>query len=209
MVNFSGWLRQPSTITGIGALVGLAAATIADFLTGSATADTAVGAIVFGVMHLFVNDNSALPADTRALVADVMKAELTGTLKETLPTLIQDGFKVATDLSKPAEVAPVPIGASSVSRGLGGAGLAIALIAFITLPACTKEDLKTACLVDGALIPVTNAILLQTAPSTARAVAIDQTLVHPAVVKFCEGLGGVPVVTPAPPAADLVAKTAG
>ena len=63
------------------------------------------------------------------------------------------------------------------------------------LPPAQLSNLKLACAVDGAVVPVADPVLAAAVPSTAPAVTIDLLLVHPAVVALCAQLGGVPVAT--------------
>lgn len=64
-----------------------------------------------------------------------------------------------------------------------------------SVPPAQLTNLKIACAVDGAVVPVADPVLAAAVPSTAPAVTIDLLLVHPAVVKLCADLGGVPVAT--------------
>ncbi len=57
---FEGWLRQPTTIAGIGALVAALSGLLAHLSTGNPTVDAIAAAVGFALPHLLINDNSAL-----------------------------------------------------------------------------------------------------------------------------------------------------
>jgi hypothetical protein len=56
--GFLGWLRQPTTIHGIGALLGVAAGLLAHVLTGDMTRTAAIAALFYAAPHLLINDIS-------------------------------------------------------------------------------------------------------------------------------------------------------
>lgn len=66
-----------------------------------------------------------------------------------------------------------------------------------SLPPAQLTDLKVACAVDGAVVPIADPMLALLVPSAAPAVGIDQLLVHPAVVSVCAAIGGSPVAAAA------------
>lgn len=55
----AGWLRQPSTILGIGVMLALGTYAAATVLTGNASLAQVAAATVFGAVHLLIDDNTA------------------------------------------------------------------------------------------------------------------------------------------------------
>ena len=87
------------------------------------------------------------------------------------------------------------------------------LAVLLGLSACAgntpAQNLKLACAIDGAVVPIADPVLAAAVPSTAPAVTVDVLLVHPAVVALCAAKGGVPVAAAAKAAAAaVVAHTA-
>lgn len=71
--------------------------------------------------------------------------------------------------------------------------LAVLALAGCDTPAAVPQQLKVACAVDGAVVPLADPMIALLVPSAAPAVGVDQLLVHPAVVATCAALGGSPV----------------
>jgi hypothetical protein len=222
-VDFRGWVRQPSTILGIGTILGLIASALAAYEGGSVSAIIAFGGVVFGVVHLVLPDNSQAAADAQALAMEVVKDTANHALTTALPQILRDALRFLTDL-KPAKPAPDPAvaqlgtGTGAIASTLG----ALLLMVALGLSACSmtpaqkaqmQTDIQTveqaACLVDGVVQPIAAPVLATLVPQASIAVSIDNALVHPNVVKFCANLGGTPVaetataapVVPATPAA--------
>lgn len=55
-----------------------------------------------------------------------------------------------------------------------------------------KLALSVACNVDGAVVPIAQPVVAGLVPTAAGIVALDQALVHPAVVQACAAVGGAP-----------------
>ena len=61
-----------------------------------------------------------------------------------------------------------------------------------------KANTAVACAVDGVLQPIGAATLTALVPETAHGVSIDTLIVHPAIVKLCTDMNGVPVQAATP-----------
>ncbi|MFI4982710.1 MAG: hypothetical protein ACHQIO_20355 [Nevskiales bacterium] len=93
------WLRQPTTVTGIAALIATAAGAVAQYLTGQATFAASAGGIAFAVTHLAMNDNSAAPSSVQKLVVDAVTAATQKHIVAALPQLVVDGLAAAQAIS--------------------------------------------------------------------------------------------------------------
>lgn len=74
------------------------------------------------------------------------------------------------------------------------------LVVLLALSACAGSvppaqltNLKIACAVDGALVPLADPMIAAAVPAAAPAVGVDLLVVHPAVVALCASVGGSPV----------------
>ncbi len=99
-MSFARWLRQPTTITGIGSLFGAISGMAADLVTGQSGVGAAVGAVVFAGVHLVVNDNS-VATDAGTLAGAAVTAGLAGPVGalESVPVLAADTVKLAGDVA--------------------------------------------------------------------------------------------------------------
>jgi hypothetical protein len=221
--DFRGWIRQPSTILGIGSIGGLAADALASYVGGTTTAANAAGVLVFGVVHLALNDNTQAAADAQAFATEIITDAATHTLNVKLPQIMQEGLAFLGDFRKPDPVPVSAAGGGAIAKTLG----AIALVSLIGLSACALTPTQTVnlqtdaqalatgvqtaahigCPVDGVVVPVADTVIAALVPGSAGAVTVDTALVHPAVLKLCAGLGGgAPVAVPeAAPAAAVPA----
>jgi hypothetical protein len=59
-------------------------------------------------------------------------------------------------------------------------------------PQQLQQALQAACKIDGVVVPIAQTQMATLVPASAGAVTIDELLIHPAVVKYCAGLGGTP-----------------
>lgn len=133
-MSIQTWLRQPTTITGIASLLGVAAGVAGHVLTGDMTAAAAAGAIAFAGTHMLVDDNTKAAA-VQTLVTDGVNAAISGHLRDRLPTLLKDAVAVATtQAANPAVVVaqqspPGPDAQSggAIARVLGGLMLVASL----------------------------------------------------------------------------------
>lgn len=100
---------QPTTILGIGGLVGVVAGAVAQVLTGHMEIAVAAGISVAGLVHVVLPDNSDEPNAVEKLVQDAVQAAITRNFVGALPQLLTDGLAVVNGLQKPAPVpAPQP-----------------------------------------------------------------------------------------------------
>ncbi len=88
------WLRQPSTITGLSAVVAAGAGVASGQLTPSA----ALPVVVFGAVGMLLPDHTAAAGDARKLAADILAGK--GNAANPAP-LVADVAALASDLSKP------------------------------------------------------------------------------------------------------------
>ena len=213
MFNFRGWLRQPTTILGLGTFGGVVCASLAQYFTGNETASAVVGAVVFGSVHLAMPDNSAIASDAQTLAVDFTRNAVKHTIN--MQTIMADASKVMVDLAEPPkpETAFTAPRTGSIAAALG----VFSLFGLFGLAACNMtpaqqadlqqqiaQGVQIGCVVDGVAQPIAAPVLAGLVPSSAGAVGVDTLLVHPAVVNFCKSLGGtattVPIPTPPAPA---------
>lgn len=98
-MNIKKWLRQPSTIDGIGWLIGVAAGAAAHVVTKQTSDAAAVCVVAKGAVHLLINDSTAeAPVDNslESLVRDSVTAIATKKLEAAIPTLTVDVLKLVT-----------------------------------------------------------------------------------------------------------------
>ncbi len=115
-MNISAWLRQPTTINGISALVGLGSSVLGGVITHQITHDPdtvkyaagGLGLFVGAVVHLLLPDNSAEQSATEKLVADAVAAAASRRLAQALPVLIQDGMAVVGAIGAAPPPSPPP-----------------------------------------------------------------------------------------------------
>lgn len=120
--NIDTWLRQPTTVLGLGTLGGTVTAAMAHYaIGGNAALSLGVGSIAFAMVHLVVNDNSVAPSKVETLVTDAVTAIVSKNLAAALPGLLKDGMAVATALQPaPSTVsACAPAISASVTAGVG------------------------------------------------------------------------------------------
>lgn len=217
MFNLRGWLRQPTTILGLGTSGGALCAALAQYFIGSETADMVVGIVFFCLVHLVMPDNSAAASDAQALAAEFTRAAVKHTIN--MQTIMKDASAVMVDLAGPPAPAATALGSASASGGSIAAALGIVgLFCLSGLAACdvtpaqqqaieakVTQDAQVGCLIDGTAQPIAASVLSGLVPSAAGAVSLDTLLVHPAVVNFCKTLGGTTTTVPA--AAPAAAAT--
>lgn len=166
-----------------------------------------IGALMFflpenrGVItadHVFLALLKMLPANYRVPVPDFAP-----TPEPERPT------KLSGLAAEPAgNTAPVANKGSIASLGSVAAMLMLALFAPLLLSGCTSDGQLTpqarqiigaACKVDGVAQPIAVSVVPTLVPQATPIASIDNALVHPAVVKACDAIGGTPVaVTMAP-----------
>lgn len=223
--DFRGWVRQPSTILGFGTIGGLIASAFASYEGGAVSGIVAAGALVFALVHLAMPDNSQAAADAQKLAIDLMKGVATHSFETTIPQMFRDGMRFVTDMNPKGAAdgsAPVATAQFTVGQAVDAAGAPVVMVqstsavaaaagplttaavllcltgAAFGLAACgTPAQQQAACQTDAGVQPLGAALLTTLVPASDGVVSLDTLLVHPAVVKYCAGLGGTPAAVPA------------
>lgn len=113
-MDFNNWIRQPTTIHGLGVLAAGLGAGMSQLVTGNPTVDGVVAVIAYVLMHLGIDDHSV----TEKVITS-MTAEIGQSLAPLLaPTAVIPPTPVATIATTgtvpaapvvPAASAPVPV----------------------------------------------------------------------------------------------------
>jgi hypothetical protein len=113
-MDFKKWLRQPSTIVGLGVGLGTVAGVGIYYVTGNAEAAYTVAGVVVSAVGMAVNEaaGTKADADTQKLLADLLSS-LQAKNTANLPTIGADAIAVAKDIeaAKPLPEAPAQNGA--------------------------------------------------------------------------------------------------
>ena len=96
------WLRDPTTINGLGVAAGVIAGAVAHALSGSGGWALALGASATALLHVVMPSQSQFPTDVGVLVQDVARAAIEKRLAAQLPTLAEEGLRAIAALSPPA-----------------------------------------------------------------------------------------------------------
>lgn len=105
--TLKAWLRQTSTIHGIGVLVGAGAAAVAYAFTHDAKTAGVVWGSTFGIVCVAMNDNTGDKSSVEQLASDAIQAVVTQRVGAMLPTLGADLVRVF-QAATPAVVAVTP-----------------------------------------------------------------------------------------------------
>jgi len=73
-MSAKGWLRQPTTITGIASALAAIAAAGAHAAALDSTTVSLIGAAVFSLVHMLVDDNT-VAHDAETLAIDLLRAQ--------------------------------------------------------------------------------------------------------------------------------------
>lgn len=112
-MDIQAFIKQPSTILGLGTLAGTIGGIVAHILTHDTTVTAGVGAIAFAAVHVFMPDNSAAPSAVEKLATDAITAIMQKRLAAAMPLLfadtvaVVDAFKT-TSATVTAPTAPTP-----------------------------------------------------------------------------------------------------
>lgn len=112
MTTLTSWLKQPTTINGIGALVGVAGGAVAYALTHSGEWAASAALVAGGIVHIAMPDNSAEQSAVEKLTSDAVNAAIAHRLNAALPELLGDGLAVMKAAAPPAvanAAAPAPV----------------------------------------------------------------------------------------------------
>lgn len=71
-MNINNWIRQPTTLHGLGVIAAGAGAALSQVTTGNHTVDAVIGALAYVAVHLGVDDHSAAEASAQAFVTDLV-----------------------------------------------------------------------------------------------------------------------------------------
>jgi hypothetical protein len=105
-MSFQMWVRQPTTIAGLAALVGSIGGAVAHFWAGEPVSGATVGGLVASAVLLFVNDNT-VAKNAGTLVTDAVDAAVSRHFNDRMPTLINDAVVLEQAVARRAVDAPV------------------------------------------------------------------------------------------------------
>ncbi|HEY4173601.1 MAG TPA: hypothetical protein VGM42_11290 [Rhodopila sp.] len=71
-MNLDAWIRQPSTLHGIGVMAAGVGAALAQVATGNPKVDAVVAVVGYVLVHLGINDNSSLQTSVTAFTDDLL-----------------------------------------------------------------------------------------------------------------------------------------
>lgn len=91
--KIKGWVRQPTTIHGIGVLTATAVGIGAYYVTGNSVTAVGLAGSAFGVIATLMNDANADKSCVEALVSDAVTAIATQHLSPMLPQLAADASR--------------------------------------------------------------------------------------------------------------------
>lgn len=72
-MNFDRWIRQTSTIHGLGVAAAGVGAGLAHLTTGNPKVDAVVAVVAYVLLHLGIDDHSAAEQSVTALTADLIQ----------------------------------------------------------------------------------------------------------------------------------------
>lgn len=88
--TFKEWIRTPTTIHGVGALLGVAAGVVCYYATRDVDTAAVVAGSMFGVVCMAMGDNSGDKSSVEKLVADAIQAIVSQKVAAAIPTLGAD-----------------------------------------------------------------------------------------------------------------------
>ena len=195
--DFQGWLRQPSTITGIAGFATAIITGVAHYFAGDATLDVVVGSVTFSAVHLVINDNSQAAADAQALAIDLTKGVANHTLETTIPQILRDGIKLVGDIRSPASPPPGTVSGSSIGAGVGTAAALLVVTWLVT--ACSASAVPKGQLYCAKLQGVEPLVVALADEAGAPVTVTGMTKAF--VDGACGMIDAIPVMPPANPAA--------
>lgn len=181
--NLSAWIGQVTT--GHGAMI--LGPTLLAVASGTMSWQTAIPLLVAGAIGLLWPENTALKTAAQNAATDV----------EALIAAYRSGLDHgAAIVAEPKPPAPEAASGNATAALSLMAGLLLAGI----VSACTAQqqtDVAIGCNLDQSFQPIAADLLATLVPASSDAVSIDDLLVHPAVVAYCQSLGGTPAPAPA------------
>lgn len=201
--NFADWIGQVTT--GHGAMI--LGPTLLAVASKQMSWMDATPLLVAGAVGLLWPENTGLKTASQNAVTDVetlvtaYRAGLNhggAVVAAPAPVAVPAQLPVPVLVPAPDATVPLPTAAGAVSTAAAVMLLGLALFG---LSACGSQQGQSAaqlgCKLDVGFQPIAAATLATLVPATSVAVSIDDLLVHPAVVAYCDGLGGTPAATPA------------
>lgn len=116
-MNFNTWIRQPSTIMGLGMFGGLVVGGLSHLVTGNPMIDGTAAAVTFGLVHLGIDDHSAVAQAAGRLEGDVATAITSRNPAGNIVQTLEDAAALARlmQAASPVPVAPAVAAAPSAS----------------------------------------------------------------------------------------------
>ncbi len=102
------WLTQPTTIQGLGLIVGAAAAALAHFAGGNTSVAAICGVVAAALPHLGINDNTASVKPIETFFEDAATAFINKQLTERMPSLVTEGVAAFKALTSETETTSTP-----------------------------------------------------------------------------------------------------
>ena len=90
MIRLQTWLRDPTTINGLGGAMGVIAGAVAHALTGSLGWAQVLGISTAAVVHVVLPSGSTVPSSAETLVRDAASAVFERHLAQAMPRLLAD-----------------------------------------------------------------------------------------------------------------------
>lgn len=97
--DFNVWIRQPTTITGLGTAAAGIGAALSHVATGNPKVDAVVAFVAFILVHLAVDDHSAAGVAMKAVAGDAINI---ATGRSVDVTKVVADVTAAADAAKPA-----------------------------------------------------------------------------------------------------------
>lgn len=107
MNSFETWLRQPTTIHGIGVVAMVGSAVVAHFCGASDSVVAVTGGVGYALAHIGINETPA-SRSVEKLAEDVITAVVTKSVSPSLSLIVSDA-KSAADAWTGAAALPLPI----------------------------------------------------------------------------------------------------
>ena len=117
------YLKQPTTITGTAALVGVGATAVTHLFLKDMPMAAVIGAAVFGVISVAMPDNSAEARSAEKMVRDAVASAIQNKLMAQLPLLVGDAVDVIRNL------VPSTVATATAAVSVTGAGATVAAAA--------------------------------------------------------------------------------
>lgn len=114
--SIMAWLRQDTTINGIGLLAGTIAGAVTQVMTHQAELSASAGVVAAAAIHLIAPGNAREASTIEKLATDMVQAAVQRKLAAAMPGLIEDGAAVMQAL-KPANPPVAQVATPSPAAG--------------------------------------------------------------------------------------------